>query len=403
MMRALKKLISYNEAKQKISEKIREIESVEYVTILHATGRVIAEDTVSKMNVPPFDRASMDGYAVIAEDTFSASHTKPCRLNIIGEVFAGEKKDMYLKRGDAIKIATGAVLPKGADAVVIFEETDVEKNILHVYKPVYPGANVSRKGSDIKDGEVVISKGKILDASKIGALASLGYSEVLVYKKPIVSIIPTGNEIAEVGSILKEGQVYNANTYTIASVIIENGGVPRPYPIIEDNAELLEKNIRKAVEESDFVILTGGSSVGERDMLIDVLTNIANVHFHGVQVKPGKPIIFATVNEKPIFGLPGYPTSCLMNVYAFVLPALRKCARLKEHYPKVINAKLSQRVASTLGRHQFLTVKLSGEYAIPVFKESGAITSMSQADGYIEIPSEVEVVEKDENVEVKLF
>ncbi|MEM2901046.1 MAG: molybdopterin molybdotransferase MoeA, partial [Thermoplasmata archaeon] len=227
-MRPLKKLISYKEAKEIIDENIRGIESVENVPILHAAGRVIAEDILAKINVPSFDRASMDGFAVIAEDTFSATQTKPCALKVIGEIYAGEKKVLAIRKGEAVKIATGARMPKGADSVVIFEETDIENDTLRVYKPVHPGANVSKMGSDIKSGDLVVPKDKILDASKIGAIASLGYKEVTVYRKPIVSIIPTGNEIAEVGEPLNEGQVYNTNTYTIASVVNENGGIPSP-------------------------------------------------------------------------------------------------------------------------------------------------------------------------------
>ncbi len=402
-MRPLKKLISYDDAKRIIMENVTLIESTESVPLVHARARVSADDIVAKMDVPPFDRAAMDGYAVIAEDTFGAGAMNPRELRVIGEIFAGEKSKITIEKGTAAKIATGAKLPKGADSVVMVEDTEAEGNIVRISKPAYPGLNVSKKGCDMKAGDVVVAKNTELDAGKIGAIASLGYTDVVAYNKPRVAIIPTGNEIAEVGTHLEEGQVYNSNTYSVAAVVEGNGGRAIAKPIAEDTKDALGRAVAGALNEADVVVITGGSSVGERDVIVDVLSSMGNVLFHGVQVKPGKPMIFAIANKKPIFGLPGYPTSCLMNAFAFVLPALRKCARLKEHHPKTITARLGRRIVSTLGRHQFFTVKLEGDVVMPAFKESGAITSMANADGYIEIPANVDLVEKDEVVEVKLF
>lgn len=401
-MRPLKSLISLDEAKKIVNENIREIDRKEKVSIEDSLGRVLASDIMAEFDVPGFDRAAMDGYAVRAEDTFGASQFKPRILKMIDIVNAGETSTKMVHHGECIQIATGAKLPEGSNAVVIVEDTEKENGRIEVFRPVYPKANVSEKGEDIRKGDTVLKRGEVLNPSRIGILSALGVSEIYVYEKPKIGVIPTGREILSLNEKLEEGKVYDINSYTLMSIIRENGGIAVKYDIVEDTYE----NIKSAVENAmnnDMIVISGGSSVGERDVLFDVIKTLGKVLFHGVQIKPGKPTLFGLIDDKPVFGMPGYPTSCLVNAYTFLLPAVRKISRLPEEEEKIIRAKASRRIVSTLGRRQFLTVKIEKGRAIPVFKESGTITSMANAEGYIEIPENVDLIEKNEDVEVKLF
>lgn len=398
MMRPLKSLITMEQAKEIAMKNITKIQRIEQVSLENSLNRVLAEDIKANFDVPNFDRSAMDGYSVIAEDTFDS----PSELKMIEIVHAGQTPKKELKKGECTQIATGGMLPKNANAVVKYEDTEINKNKVKIFKAVAPNTNVSKKGEDIKKGEIVLRKGEFITPSKIGVLASLGIEKVKVYEMPKVAVIGTGNEIAELREELKDGEVYNSNTYAICSIVSENGGIPIRFRIVEDEKDKIEKAIKEGLK-NDLVVLSGGSSVGERDVLVDVLLKIGKILFHGVQIKPGKPVLFAIVNDKIVLGLPGYPTACLINGYVFLIPILREIARLPKKVDKIVKAKLSKRVVSTLGRRQFLTVKIENEFAIPVFKESGALTSMSRADGYIEIPENVDLVEKGEEVEVKLF
>jgi molybdenum cofactor synthesis domain-containing protein len=323
-------------------------------------------------------------------------------LSIIGEIHAGEVPEKSISSGECMQIATGAMLPKGTDAVVMIEDTEREGDTAKIFKPVYPKANSSDKGSDISKGTTILREGDIIDPSKVGVLTSLGLKEVLVYAKPKVAIIPTGDEVAEVGGELKEGQVYNSNSYALSCIASDNGAQPHRMEIVKDTREVIENAIKKALS-TDFVVLSGGSSVGERDVLVDVVKKLGQVLFHGVQVKPGKPVLLGEIDGKLVLGTPGYPTSCLIDGYVFMAPIIRKLARLPQKEKKKVHSKLSRRVVSTLGRHQLLTVKLEDGEAVPVFKESGAITSMAEADGYIELAANLDLAEKGEEVEVILF
>lgn len=293
-------------------------------------------------------------------------------------------------------------MPTGADAVVMVEDTEAENSRVKVFKSVYPKANVAPKGEDIKKGEPVLRQGFVLDAGKVGVLASQGINQIKVYEKPKVAILPTGEEVVEVGQRLKRGQVYDINSHTISSVVKANGGIPLKVGIAGDNLDELRAIIAEALK-SDLVVISGGSSVGERDLLIDVLQDWGEVLFHGIQVKPGKPTIFAMLQGKPLLGMPGYPTSCLINTYLFLLPAIRKMAHLPPKIGETVEARLSRRVSGSVGRRQFLTVKIEENEAVPVFKESGAITSIAEADGYIEIAENIDLLEKGEPVTVTLF
>jgi len=395
-------LIPFAEAMKVVDEHIKPLIRVETVGLDDASGRILAEDIVATLSTPPFNRAAMDGYAVKARDTFNSGQFNPKVLKLVGEIHAGEVPKEKVATGECIQIATGAMMPRGADAVVMVEDTETENGKVKVFKSAYPRANVGRKGEDIKEGDHVLNRGFVLDAGRIGVLASQGIRKVKVYEKPRVAILPTGEEVGEVGRRLRRGQVYDINSHTVASVVKANGGLPVRLGIAGDSIEELESKIAEALQ-CDLIVISGGSSVGERDLLVDVLQQKGEVLFHGVQVKPGKPTIFALVQGKPLLGMPGYPTSCLINTYLFLLPAIRKMAHLPPRRGETVVTKLSRRVPGSVGRRQFLTVKVEGDMAVPVFKESGAITSIAEADGYIEIPENVDLLEKGEPVTVILF
>jgi molybdopterin molybdotransferase len=401
-MRPFRALLSYEEAKAVIDRHIVAITRIEIVPIDEAAGRVLAKDFISLMDVPPFNRAAMDGYAVRAKDTFGAGQFKPKVLNIIGETHAGEKPTKRLTVNTCLQISTGAMMPAGANSVVMVEDTERDGTKVKIFKAVVPGANVGKQGEDIKAEAAILKAGTFLDAGKIGVIASQGLTKVTVYKKPKIAVLPTGEEVVPGGKKLKTGQLYDINSHTIASVVGVNGGIPVKIGIAGDTMEELKATIKEALKY-DLIVLSGGSSVGTRDLLVDVIEGWGHVLFHGVQVKPGKPTVFAMIEGKPLMGMPGYPTSCLINSYLFLLPSVRKMARLPPRKGDTVQAKLSRRMPLSTGRRQFLTVKLVGDEAVPVFKESGAITSIAEADGYIELAENIDLLEKGDPVTVILF
>ena len=401
-MRPIARTIPLQEARVLINGAIRPIERIERVRLGDANGRVLAGDVVAGTDVPPFSRAGMDGYALRAADTTDATREAPRLLTCVDKVFTGEVPSTRVSAFQCIEIATGAPMPQGADAVVMVEETWRDGDRVQVYSPVVESQNVGRQGADILRGSIVLRAGDVLNASRVGALAALGLAEVDVYARPRVSILSTGNEIVQPGAPLAPGQIYDINQFTLSCLVGDHGGVPVPRPPAGDTLDELARAV-DACAGDDVIVFSGGSSVGERDLILDVLQQKGQLLFHGLAVKPGKPTGFGVIAGKPFFGLPGYPTSCLSNGYILLVPALRQIARLPQATVRRVTAPLGQRIVSTAGRHQFYSVRLVGGLVLPAFKASGDITSMSQADGYIEIPADVEVVEKDVSVEVTLF
>jgi molybdopterin molybdotransferase len=402
-MRPFKGTISLAEARAIIDRSIEPIARVERVALQHASGRVLAETVTSTMDVPPFARAAMDGYAVRAADTTSGSRATPRTLHCIEKVFTGQIAVQAVGPGQCIEVATGAPMPAGADAVVMVEETDIDaSSTVHVFATATIGQNIGRQGADIRQGQSVLYSGTLLNASRVGALAALGLTDVAVFTKPRVAILSTGNEIVEPGQPLAPGQIYDINRYTLATVVAEHGGIPVPYRIAVDTIEDLSQSVDECLEQ-DLLVFSGGSSVGERDLILDVVTAKGEMLFHGIAVKPGKPTAFGRIGNKLFFGMPGYPSSCLSNAYILLAPALRRMARLPEQIVRSVSLPLSARIVSAPGRHQFYTVRVEDGRAVPAFKASGDITSMSRADGYIEIAADVDAVEAGEIVEVKLF
>ena len=402
-MRPFGVTIPLAEAQALIEAAVRPIDRTERVALADASGRVLAEDIVAGADVPPFARAAMDGYAVRAADTTGATRDTPKQLACIAKVFTGQVATTPVGAGQCIEIATGAPMPQGADAVVMVEETDMgAAEGVRLFASVQPGQNVGRQGADIASGSTVLRTGDVLNASRVGALAALGITEVDAYARPRVAILSTGNEIVEPGQPLGPGHIYDINRFTVSAVMAEHGAVPVPYRTAADTIEDLSRAVDECLTE-DVLVFSGGSSVGERDLILDVIAARGKVLFHGIALKPGKPTAFGIVRDTLVFGLPGYPTSCLTNAYLLVVPAVRRIARLPPHAVRSTTLPLAQKVNSVPGRHQIYTVRVVNGTVAPAFKASGDITSMSQADGYIEIPADVDALEKGAIVEVKLF
>jgi molybdenum cofactor synthesis domain-containing protein len=401
-MRPIAETLLFDDAVRLVMEAARAIDRTERLPLVEADGRVAARDVTASLDVPPFDRAAMDGYAVRAEDTFGAGTHAPRTLRCVDRVFTGQVPARGIESGECVEIATGAPMPAGADAVVMVEETESAGADVRVLTPVYPRQNVGRRGADLLAGQTIVQAGAAINPSRIGALAGAGLTDVEVYAKPSVALLSTGNEIATPGSPLGPGQIYDINRFTLETVVRRHGGIAAPMPAAADTLEALGAAL-DAARASDIVVFSGGSSVGERDLILDVLRARGEVRFHGIAVKPGKPTVFATVGGTPVFGMPGYPTSCLSNAYMLLVPFLRAVARLPPWHPVSVDAPLARRIVSTTGRHQFYTVRLVDGRAEPAFKASGDITSMAHADGYVEIPAQTDVVEAGTVVTVKLF
>lgn len=402
-MRPFGDLISIDSARDIVRRSASPLGRLDRVPLYDARNRVIAHDLVATRDVPPFARAAMDGYAVRASDAREASRTRPAIVRIIETIYTGQVPSLSIGAGECCEIATGAPMPPGADAVAMVEQTEAASNgTVRIFSSVQPQQHVGPQGADIRTGQVVLRRGELLTASRIGAIAAVGYSEVDVFVKPRVAILSSGNEIVAPGRPLAPGQIYDVNRYTLATVVSEHGGVVVPYGTAADSLEELSSAVAACAAE-DLVVVSGGSSVGERDLIAEVVSRRGEVRFHGVAVKPGKPTLFGTIGGTPIFGMSGYPTSCLINAYELVVPLLRAMAHLPPYEPRRLSAPLGQRVTSVIGRHQFLPVRLADGLAFPTVKASGDITSMSQADGYIEIPEQVESVDQGEIVDVTLF
>jgi molybdopterin molybdotransferase len=401
-MRPFTSTISIAEARAQIEAGMPLIDRREQVPLADARGRVMAADLVAAADVPPFNRASMDGYAVLSADTTGASRDAAVRLRLGGRVFTGDMPSAAVTPGTCVEVATGAPMPAGADAVIMVEETAAEGADIVIQAAVRRGQNVGPRGADITAGQTVLQAGEVLNASRIGALAALGFAAVEVWAKPTVAILSTGNEIAAQGAPLAPGQIYDINRFTLAAVVADHGGVPASISTARDTIESLDEALDASLRH-DLLVFSGGSSVGERDLILDVIRRRGEVRFHGIAVKPGKPTLFGRVEGKPVFGMPGYPTSCLSNAYILLVPALRRMSRLPLSAPRTQTMRLAAPVASVAGRHQFYTVRVVNTEAVPAFKASGDITSMSRADGYIEIPAEVTALEAGTDVLVTLF
>jgi molybdopterin molybdotransferase len=402
-MRPFTSTISLEEARRRLAAAIRPLARTESVGLADAAGRVVVRDVTSSIDVPPFARSAMDGYAVVAADTASATRRAPVRLRIVERIYSGQPPREPIAPGACAEIATGAPMPAGADAVVIVEDTTPSTGDgVAILEPASPGQNIGRRGADISAGARVVRAGDLLTPGRVGALAATGCAELEVYGRPRVAILSTGNEVVAPGQTLAPGQIFDVNRFTIAALVAAHGGIPEPHKAVHDSLEALTSALDECAG-ADVIVFSGGSSVGERDLILDVVAARGEMIFHGIAIKPGKPTAFALVNGRPLFGMPGNPASCLSNAHLLLVPFLRATARLPPFQPSIVRVPLAGRIDSPVRRHQIYTVRLHDGSAHPAFKGSGDITSLSQADGYIEIPEDQSVVEEGVVVEVTLF
>jgi len=397
-----RRLIAMAEAQSILAVHGEPIERVERVPLDAAEGRVLATTLVATLDVPPFRRAMMDGYAVRAADTAGASPDAPVRLPLHGFVYTGHAPEGPLAAGTCTGIATGAPVPDGADAVVMVEQTSRDGDAVLFHQPAERGHNIARAGSDLVAGETALVPGALLTPARIGVAAALGRTELDVYARPRVAILSAGDEIVEPGTRLGPAQIYDSNTAALAAAIRAHGGDPVAVPRVPDDPARLRAAFEACLAE-DLVLFSGGTSVGERDYLLDIISGAGRVHFEGLRLKPGRPTVFATVRGTPVFGMPGNPVSCLTNMYLLVVPLLRRIARLPPPVERRVTARLRDAVRSPQERHQIYPVRIEKGEAIPVFKGSGEITSLAHADGYFEIAEGVGSVEAGTVVEVTLF
>jgi molybdenum cofactor synthesis domain-containing protein len=404
-MRPFTSTISFDEARRRLDAAVVPIDRTERVALGLAHGRVAAEDVLSSIDVPPFSRSAMDGYAVVAADTSRASSESPVRLRIVDRLYTGQAPAISISSGSCAEIATGAPLPAGADAVVMVEQTTKDaSDCVLIAATATAGQNISRRGGDIGAGAIVVRRGELLNPGRVGALAAIGKDDVVVYARPRVAVLSTGNEVVEPGGTLGPGQIFDVNRFTLTAIVVSNGGIADARTPVEDTVEALGSAL-DACAGADIIVFSGGSSVGERDLIVDVVAGKGEMIFHGIAVKPGKPTGFARIGARrtPFFAMPGNPTSCLSNAYVLLVPYLRATARLPEAPNRTITVPLGRRIVSQAGRLQFYTVTLERGIALPAFKGSGEITSLSHADGYIQIPADQSVIEEGQEVEVTLF
>jgi putative molybdopterin biosynthesis protein len=402
-------VVSIEEAKRRLYAHYSPTPVVEEIRLDEALGRVLAETIIAPIDVPPFDRAAMDGYALIAKDTFYADEENPVELEILDYIKAGDNKQVTVERGCCVGIATGAPIPKGANAVVMVEYTDRVDNRLRVYRPVAPGENIMAAGADIMRGETAVRKGTLISPRETGVLAALGIEKVRVFKKPLVGVISTGDEIIAPGSKLEYGRIYDVNARAICDGVVENGGEAKFLGIVRDDPRELLKKLEEMMDY-DIIITSGGTSAGVGDLSYKVIDELGEpgIIVHGIAVKPGKPTVIGVARGKPIFGLPGYPTSAMVIFDVFVAPLIRKLAGLGERERKKLKAKAAIRLFSAKGRFEYMLMNLvagtrGGYSAYPILTGSGAITTLAEADGYLEIPENVEIIPEGSEVEVTLL
>jgi molybdopterin molybdotransferase len=403
-------VVSTDEAR----ERLRSADAVgaETIAVRQAAGRVVAKDLAAPMDLPHFDRANMDGYAVRAADTFGASTSTPAYLKLAGTIEMGQNATRPLRKGQAMRISTGGMLPPGGNAVVMVEHTDEPGDgTVEVHRAVSPWQHVLRVGEDVARKAPVFTAGHRLRAQDIGALAGLGITRVSVHRRPAIGLIATGDEIVPPDRHPRPGQVRNINQISLVVMAEETGATVADYGVVSDRPDKLRKALATALARNDAVLLSGGSSVGAKDLTIDVITSFprSEIVFHGISVAPGKPTIFARALGKPIIGLPGHPVSAMVIFQLFAAPFLRILGGERSDgvfdARRSVRARLVQNVASEAGREDYVRVRLEREgvhvVARPLPGKSGAIFNLVSADGLVRIPASAEGL--DDGVEVDVI
>lgn len=407
-----RKLVSLDEAMQILEQRFHpKPVGVEQVSLSQGHRRVLAKDVKALFNVPPFNRATVDGYAVKAENTFGADEEHPITLKLLGHATIGEISEVVVERKTTVGIVTGAPLPLGADAVVMMEYTIQENDFVSIYRPVSKGENVMEAGSDICKGEIIVKKNQTLSSRDIGVLAALGFTKVDVYKRPKVAVISTGAEIVEPGEPLPPGKIYDINAYTISAAVQECGGQSFNLGIIPDEMDELKAVLKKALNSADIVITSGGVSVGPMDVVPKVLNVLGKpgIIISGIAIKPGKPTTIAIVDGKPVFSLPGHPTSSLLIFHILIRSIILRMAGRHQEPPFTLKAIAAEKMFQAKGRRTFVMVNLTRDRAGKLLARSvplglsGAITTLSKADGFVIIPERRQFISVGEEVTVYLF
>lgn len=404
-------LMTLDQVRSALASAIPKTIPTQDVNLENSVGSYLAEDTVSTIDVPGFDRATMDGFAVKAQDTFGANEVIPKSLKLIGGVEPGEVPGFVIGEEEASEIATGAALPIGSNAVVMVEYTKASEGKVEILSAVTPGENVMAAGSDIMSGELLLRRGQLITSREVGVLAALGKKTVNVLGSPRVAIISTGNELVPPGSILRSAKIFDINACALSAAVQECGGTPIMFGIAADDEDSIQNLLRRALGEVDLVLTSGSTSAGRKDLLPKIISSLegCQVIANGLAIKPGKPALVAAVLGKPLFALPGNPTSALMVFHSVVKPTIRILAGMSsETKEPSIEAKLAFKTFSVRGRQELLPVHLvadeSGRYlAYPTLSGSGAVTSFALADGFLKIPADRDIMAKGETVQVQLF
>ena len=379
----------------------------EFIELHEAFERILAVDIVSDINLPDFARSTMDGYAVKASSTFGATEENPAYLTVKGTIDMGKPAGLSIGSGEAAKISTGGMLPDGSDSVIMVEYTEViDKTTIEIYRSVAPGQHVLATGEDIKKGDNLLSCGQRLRPQEVGLLAALGKDSVKVYKKPVIGIISTGDEIVSINNIPDKGRIRDINTYTLSSLVQKAGGIPVTYGIVGDDFDVLLEKCSIAIAHSDMVLISGGSSVGTRDLTVEVLSSLpgSDIMVHGISISPGKPTILAKTSGKAIWGLPGHVVSAMIVFEIVIRPFIEKISGLSLKYKKELRipALLSRNISSAQGRIDYMRVRLIEKngikWAEPVLGKSGLISNLTKADGLIEIGINTEGLDKGSKV-----
>jgi molybdopterin molybdotransferase len=415
-------MITVEEALEKILGTVYVLEAEEK-PILSCLGQVLDEDVSSDMDIPPLDNAAMDGYAVRAQDVQSANTVNPVYLDVTGEVAAGQMPSTPVREGKAIRIMTGAPVPEGADAVVRFEDTDETdkkggnkaSGKIGILVPVRAGQNIRLKGEDISWGGIVLKKGAVLRAAEIGVLASLGRPRAMVIRRPVVAVLPTGDELCDIHQTLAPGHIYDSNTYTIAANVTSCGGIPKVLKIARDSMESLIEGIEAGLE-SDMLITSGGVSMGDYDVVKDVLAQMGQISFWTVRMKPGKPLAFGVISRTskgphrrvPHLGLPGNPVSSMTTFEMFARPAIFKMMGKKFYGRPTVTAAIDQDIRNSDGRRVYVRVRLERGHEgwrahVTGPQGSGILTSMSAANGLAVVPEDCPVLKAGGSVKVMLL
>ena len=413
-MSGFPELIDINTALNILMEKINfKPVRVVNVPLEESLGRICGDDIYSPCDIPPFDRSAVDGYAVRAEDTFGASPTNPVSLRIVGTIQAGDTPDKIpdIGEGEAVEILTGAPLPRGANAVVMVEHSrKTGEDTVEVMKQVHPMQNVSRKGEDFQREDIVIRKGVRIRPWHIGALASLNITSIPVYDYLRIAILSTGSELVEPGEETGEGKVINSSKPMLKALVREMNCICIDLGTVEDELEVIASKIREGLEKADMVIVTGGTSVGEKDLVPEAVSKagLPGVVFHGVKIRPAKPTGAGVVDGKPVFMLSGYPVSALIGFQTFVKPVIEKFYNMHREEPCKVRGRLTRRVVNPVETRSFMRVKVEkrgGEYVVEplMLTGSGLLSTLTKANGILVIPEGVEGYDENEEVEVELL